>query len=266
MLAYDANAHTLTLQVSASGLTPGLHAAHIHDGSCQAQGAVAYMLPDLMAHSDGTISQMATLTGVMSPPPATGWYLNIHTGTGNTILSGGKPTLAFQPLLCGDITGGVTSGGGSAHGQIVTSGGEQFYSAQLPLAQGQQPVEQPLLTVGPFKFTVDCTTVLGADGKTPYNQVAFNVTSSAANSDLDGQGAVPAGTLVNIHTDSDLKPNPQGATPPTPNLANGTLSQTPSASTSTELAVDGTEVDLFYNDGVNYGNHACFAGAVAFVS
>lgn len=251
-LSYDATTDTLTVHVQASGFAPGsTHAAHIHQGSCAAQGPVIYMLQDLVADSNGTIDATRTLTGVTSAPPVWGWYLNIHLGNSQTILSNGQPTLVFQPMLCGDIAGTA----GSTHGLTTTSGGEQF------LSPGQTAT---LMTVGPFTFTASCTTV--QSGGQTYNQAAFNVSSSQVNSDLDGGGPVPAGKIVNIHTDSDLIPNPQGATPPTPPLANGTFDQTPSASTSTEIAPDGTEVDVFYNDGVNLNGHACFAGAVAFTS
>jgi hypothetical protein len=251
-ITYEATTGTLTIHVQASGFAPGsTHAAHIHQGSCAAQGPVVYMLSDLVADGNGNIDATRTLTDVMNAPPASGWYLNIHLGDSQTILANGQPTLAFQPMLCGDIAG-MTS---STHGQITTSGGEQF------LSPGQTT---SLMTVGPFTYTASCTTVQ-SDGQS-YDQAEFNVVSSQANSDLDGGGPVPAGQVVNIHTDSDLIPNPQGQTPATPALADGTFDQTPSASTSTEVAPDGTEVDLFYNDGVNLDGHACFAGAVAFTS
>ena len=253
-IKYDQATDKLTVHVSAHGLTPGKHAAHIHAGSCQRQGDVLYMLPDLIAGANGSVNQTVTITDGATAPPATGWYLNIHQGSSNTILSHGQPTLSFRPLLCANIAGEQTSTPMS--GQVTTSHGEKFFSVDQ--------TDQPLLTVGPFRITVDCTAVQ-SDGQS-YNQVAFNVVSSEDGSDLDGTGPAPAGTVVNIHTDSDLKPNPQGADPATPPLPNGSFSQTPSASTSTEIAPDGTEVDLFYNDGVNLNGHACFAGAVALMS
>jgi hypothetical protein len=251
-LSYDAIRHTLTVHVAASGFAPGsTHAAHIHQGTCARQGGVIYMLPDLVADGNGRIDTTQTLTGVMSAPPASGWYLNIHLGDSQHILANGQPTLYFQPLLCGDIAGMPDS----THGQTTTSGGEHF------LAPGETAT---LMIAGPFTFTASCTTV--QSGGQNYNQVAFNVLSSQDNSDLDGAGPVRAGTVVNIHTDSDLIPNPQGTKPATPALPNGTFDQAPSASTSTEIAPDGTEVDVFYNDGVNLNGHACFAGAVALTS
>jgi len=100
-VSYDASAQTITVTVNASGLTPGAHAAHIHSGSCQAQGSVLYMLMDFQADSDGNIvNQTRTVTGVTAMPASGTWYLNLHQGDSNSILDNGVPTLSFRPLLC----------------------------------------------------------------------------------------------------------------------------------------------------------------------
>jgi len=81
-----------------------MHAAHIHIGSCQAQGLVQYMLTDFVASGHGTIDhETRTVTGVTTPMPATGWYLNLHQGNSNNILANGQPTIFFRPLLCANI-------------------------------------------------------------------------------------------------------------------------------------------------------------------
>jgi Cu/Zn superoxide dismutase len=103
-LVYDPAAQTLTVTVTASGLTPGAHAAHIHLGSCASQGSVQYMMMDLTANNQGQVAgETRVITGVTSPIPATGMYLNIHQGDSNTILANGQPTIAFQPVLCANI-------------------------------------------------------------------------------------------------------------------------------------------------------------------
>jgi hypothetical protein len=103
-VAYNAQAKTITVTLTASGLTPGAHAAHIHIGSCQSQGPVQYMLMDFTANSKGQIlNEVRTVTGVTSPIPATGWYLNLHQGNSNNILANGQPTVNFRPLLCANI-------------------------------------------------------------------------------------------------------------------------------------------------------------------
>jgi Cu/Zn superoxide dismutase len=102
---YDPAAQTISVTVNASGLTPGAHAAHIHAGTCQQQGAVQYMLMDFTANAAGQIAnQTRTVTGVTTPLPANGsWYLNLHQGDSNNILANGNPTINFRPLLCGEI-------------------------------------------------------------------------------------------------------------------------------------------------------------------
>ena len=103
-LVYDPAQQTISVTLTAIGLSPGAHAAHIHLGSCQDQGAVQYMLMDFTANRLGLIvNETRTVTGVTGPVPSTGWYLNLHQGNSNTILSNGQPTIAFRPLLCANI-------------------------------------------------------------------------------------------------------------------------------------------------------------------
>jgi hypothetical protein len=110
-LSYDAAAQTLTVTVSATGLNPGPHAAHIHLGSCASQGPVKYMLPDFIADSRGDIDhQTRVVTGVPSVPGPGNWYLNLHMGGMNQILAGGAPTLSFRPLLCTNVTSVAETG------------------------------------------------------------------------------------------------------------------------------------------------------------
>ena len=107
MVSYQARRRTLTVTVSASGVTPGPHAAHIHLGSCQSQGPVKYMLRDLVANRQGRIVHaVRVFTNVTAPIPPSGWYLNIHQGnSGNILFRNGQPTIFFRPLLCADIRG-----------------------------------------------------------------------------------------------------------------------------------------------------------------
>jgi hypothetical protein len=103
-LTYDPAAQTITVTLTASGVTQGAHAAHIHVGSCQSQGGVAYMLMDFNADANGNINhQTRTVTGVTAVELTGGWYLNLHQGNSNNILSNGQPTIQFRPLLCANI-------------------------------------------------------------------------------------------------------------------------------------------------------------------
>ncbi len=59
---------------------------------------------DFTANADGRIvNETRTVTGVTTPLPASGWYLNLHQGNSNNILANGNPTINFRPLLCGNI-------------------------------------------------------------------------------------------------------------------------------------------------------------------
>ena len=133
---------------------------------------------------------------------------------------------------------------------IISSHGARFFT---PNADGSKKTIM-LGRNGHFVFTASCAKVNGD------NQVTFDVTADTT-ADLDGNGPSAAGTLVNIHTNSDAL----DSTPQHP-LAAGSFDQVGSASSSTEIAADKQEADVFYNDGVNWpaghGSraHACFAG------
>jgi hypothetical protein len=130
---------------------------------------------------------------------------------------------------------------------FANSGGEKFISAGHTAVLGRS---------GHYTFTATCS-----KDSTGQNQVTFDVTANTT-ADLDGGGPVPAGTKVNIHTNSDKLDN---AMP-------GAFDQVGSASSSTEIAADGQEADIFYNDGVNWpaGNdsqaHDCFAGYTGLIT
>jgi hypothetical protein len=137
---------------------------------------------------------------------------------------------------------------------FATSNNEKFIIAP---ASGAKTVT--LGKVGHFTFTASCS-----KDSAGQNQVTFDVTANTT-ADLDGGGPVAAGTKVNIHTNSDALDN-TATSPKHP----GDFDQVGSASDSTEIAADGQEVDVFYNDGVNWpaGNgssaHDCFAGFTGF--
>jgi hypothetical protein len=142
-ITYDPAAHTLTVTVSAHGLTPGAHAAHIHLGSCQAQGGVKYMIPDFVADSRGDIvDETRTVTNVTSAPPTSGLYLNLHLGDMNSILSNGAPALGFRPMLCSDL-GRIPV---VSSGQPTATPSTPPVSA-MPSGASQQPTAQSSPTV-----------------------------------------------------------------------------------------------------------------------
>ncbi len=139
-------------------------------------------------------------------------------------------------------TSGYGYGGGRyVAAQATSSGGERFLRAGQTVRLGR---------AGHFTFTATCTKD-DAGG----NVATFDVTADTTAA-LDGNAPVQAGTKVNIHTNSDALDEKDP----------GEFDQVASASDSTLIAADGREVDVIYNDGVNWpatlGSpaHDCFAG------
>jgi Cu/Zn superoxide dismutase len=88
---------TLTVKLTLSGLAPNSkHAAHIHSGSCESQGAVVYPLPTVVADASGNASATDTIPNVSSIP-SSGWYVNIHHSTDLSTQTG------FDPIACGNV-------------------------------------------------------------------------------------------------------------------------------------------------------------------
>ncbi len=135
---------------------------------------------------------------------------------------------------------------------FVSSGGEHFFHAGRTVTLGQ---------AGHFTFTATCS-----KDSTGQNQVTFDVVADTT-AGLDGNPPQASGNKVNIHTNSDAL----DTTTDHP-LKPGDFDQVGSASSSTEIAVDGQEVDVFYNDGVNWPSvngshpHDCFAGYTGFLA
>ncbi len=90
----------LKVEVTLSGLEPNsTHIAHIHKGTCEAQGAVLYPLNPIVADASGKGTSTTTVDQVTSIP-ATSWYINVHLG-------GTKDELSTQtgddPISCGNV-------------------------------------------------------------------------------------------------------------------------------------------------------------------
>lgn len=91
---------TLTVKLTLTGLQPGTsHAAHIHAGSCESQGAVVHPLNSVVADSSGNYNGTTTIKNVSSLP-GSGWYVNVHYSTDLSTQTG------FNPIACGNVTHG----------------------------------------------------------------------------------------------------------------------------------------------------------------
>jgi hypothetical protein len=184
------------------------------------------------------------LGGVAVAQPYGGWTPHNHPDASKDIqlINHVAPYLSVGNAM--KLNGRPASAYADAR-HIASSGGERFLSAGQTVKLGK---------VGHFTFTATCSKVDGA------NQASFDVVADTTAA-LDGNAPAPAGTSVNIHTNSDaLDMQDPGA-----------FDQVGSASDSTEIAADGQEVDVFYNDGVNWPTmggapaHDCFAGYTGFM-
>ena len=91
---------TLTVKLTLSSLQPNSsHAAHIHAGSCESQGAVVYPLQNVVADASGNANVTTTITNVSSIPRSN-WYVNVHYSTNLSTQTG------FDPIACGNVTVG----------------------------------------------------------------------------------------------------------------------------------------------------------------
>jgi len=164
-------------------------------------------------------------------------------------LGGGAAFAATQLASNSQRLGGQPPSYYLAAKHFVSSGGEHFFGLGKTVTLGH---------AGHFTFTATCSNAPGG-----AQSVSFDV-STDAYADLDGNG--PGTGPQTIHTDSDAM-NSTAANP----LQPGGFTQVGSASSSTEIAgADGQEVDVFYNDGVNWprahgGTIPCFAGYTGFL-
>jgi hypothetical protein len=162
-------------------------------------------------------------------------------------LGGGAAVAATQ--LDAGLLGGHPSGYYLPSKHFVSSGGEHFFGLGKTVVLGH---------AGHFTFTATCSNAPGG-----AQSVTFGVRTNTY-ADLDGNG--PGTGPQTIHVDSDAMDSTSTNT-----LNPGDFAQVGSASSSTEIAgPDGQEVDIFYNDGVNWPRQAggkipCFAGYTGFL-
>ena len=78
-ISYNSRRHTLTVTITARGVTPGPHAAHIHLGSCQSQGPVKYMLKDLVASRRGRITHAVRVFTNVTVADTGPWLVPQHS-------------------------------------------------------------------------------------------------------------------------------------------------------------------------------------------
>jgi hypothetical protein len=91
----------LVVTMNVSGLAPNTtHMAHIHAGTCRAQGAVVYPLQPVVANAQGNATSTTVISNVKNFSGSQ-MYINIHEAA---TMNGLTTQTGFNPIACGNIT------------------------------------------------------------------------------------------------------------------------------------------------------------------
>jgi hypothetical protein len=89
---------SFTLTIRLTGMVPmSSHISHVHAGACGAPGGIVYALQQVIADASGTATA-TTIVPAKYLVPASGWYVNVHTGPDFT-----EPDYA-PSTSCGDLS------------------------------------------------------------------------------------------------------------------------------------------------------------------
>jgi Cu/Zn superoxide dismutase len=95
-IALTAGPGTTTIELSIKGLAPNSsHVSHIHLGSCQARGGIAFALNQVVADGQG-MADVRSRLDLTYPPSGSTWYVVVHAGPD---MVGSNATY----LLCGNL-------------------------------------------------------------------------------------------------------------------------------------------------------------------
>ncbi len=168
---------TLTVTVAVTGLQDNTsHPAHIHMGSCATNGPIIIPLNDVKADAGGNAVSTTMIPNMPNGIPATGWFINVHTG----------PTLAdgqATPITCGNV---VNHDASAKHFQFVfTRLGTTTAANQDASGTAQLTLEDDTLTV---KVTVK--------GLVPGSMHAAHIHLGSCENQVPGNVMFPLNTLT----------------------------------------------------------------------
>ncbi len=88
--------NTVTVELKITGLQANSsHVSHIHNGTCQSRGGIAFALNQVVADGQGDADIRSTLP-LTYPPANSTWYVVVHAGPD---MQGSNATY----LLCGNL-------------------------------------------------------------------------------------------------------------------------------------------------------------------
>lgn len=90
--------NSFTLTIKLTGMVPmSSHISHVHAGACGLPGGIVYALQQVVADASGAATA-TTIVPAKYLVPASGWYVNVHTGPDFT-----EPDYA-PSTSCGDLS------------------------------------------------------------------------------------------------------------------------------------------------------------------
>lgn len=93
---------TVTVAITLNGLVPNSsHIAHLHEGSCEQQGKVAFMLKPIVADASG-VGHSTTEIPLSSLKSISSLYVNVHFGDTMEAL---KTQPGYDGIACGNVVG-----------------------------------------------------------------------------------------------------------------------------------------------------------------
>lgn len=210
-LTYNASSKALTVKVNLTGLAPSSpHAAHIHNGSCGSNGSVLHPLNTISADGKGVATLDQTIDNVSGGIPSSGWYLNVHNGTGTDQFSA-------MSIACANITpqSASTSAGQSQTAHATFGNGEgpsQSASGKATLAiqggnllvtitmSGLEPTSKHVAHIHTGSCASQGDAVHALSDVTADN--SGNATSTTT---INGVTAIPSGGwYVNVHRGTNI--------------------------------------------------------------
>jgi Cu/Zn superoxide dismutase len=96
-ITLSADQSTTAIELKVSGLQANSsHVSHIHLGTCQSRGGIAFALNQVVADGQGDSDVRTTLMNLRYPPATGTWYVVVHAGPD---MQGSNSSY----LLCGNL-------------------------------------------------------------------------------------------------------------------------------------------------------------------
>jgi hypothetical protein len=198
-LSYNLSAHTLQVQYSFIGLAPNSsHPMQLNAGNCISYGPILYPIDTVTADATGNAGKTVTISNVTTSQPSSGWFIDLHNGSGTSTYDTLALACANVPTLLGPsgqpATGTVTFTEGvgpnmtaTGYAQFTVQSGSLFVTVT---ADGLEPGSTHPL----FVRQGTCERQSNATFHGLYPLTASSAGSAKSTTQITGTASVPSGT------------------------------------------------------------------------